>query len=76
MTTKAITFKLLPLTKSKRKRLLKMADNFQLIYNFTSMRLPSLQRIEKPDAIICVALINLFHQSLQQKQDEFQSASS
>jgi IS605 OrfB family transposase len=44
---KAITLKLLPLTQFKRERLLKIAENFQLIYNMTAERLPSLQNIKQ-----------------------------
>ncbi len=43
--TKAITFQLLPLTKSKKESLEKIAENFKLIYDMTSMRLPSTKNI-------------------------------
>lgn len=41
--TKAITFKLLPITNSKMDRLLSMAKNFKEIYDYAAMMIPSFQ---------------------------------
>jgi IS605 OrfB family transposase len=45
--TKAITFKLQPITKVKQERLKALADNFKTIYNHAATYMPSLQDIRQ-----------------------------
>lgn len=48
--TKAVTFKLLPLTKTKQERLLALAKNFKEIYNYAAIMMPSLQTVKQSQA--------------------------
>ena len=57
MESKAIKFKLLPLTKNKEDCLLAMSDNFKEIYNFAAMRLPSLQTVSQSKSRIAIEAI-------------------
>lgn len=54
---KAITFKFLPLTKIKMKRLENIAKQFQDTYNFASVRLPSLQEIKQTKSRMAIEAI-------------------